>query len=143
MLSKEYIAGFFDGEGCIRLGKYRHGKYITYSPQCHITNKYIDTLIKIKEQYAGNLRPNSANPSCFQLTISGYKNIKRFLSDICPFLRQKKKEANMTLEYINKFGEVERHKKGIQNTIADSEDTKLEKDRYYNLLRQLKKVEVL
>ena len=48
---KSWLAGFIDGEGCFGIGKCRNYNY----PRLNIVNTDVTPLIKIKENYGGNI----------------------------------------------------------------------------------------
>lgn len=93
-LSNEYLAGFFDGEGCV---------YFTPNGRVsvNITQKRTAVLYKIKEDFGGAVRSNGRACKCSQWTIGGRKDIKRFLSAILPYSVVKKAEVEIGLEAVD------------------------------------------
>jgi hypothetical protein len=102
-LSLEYIAGFFDGEGCITSQlQYITGKYEKYprvSVQITITQKSTIVLNEIQKMYGGTVRLKGSG--CSVLNITGKDKMHKFLTDITPYLVEKKEQAEIALEFVN------------------------------------------
>jgi len=96
-LSKEYIAGFVDGEGCVSLA-WRLKKYVT--PSLQITNTNLDVLILIQDIYGGTVskriekRLNRKDSWCLSMFGNLAMNLIR---DIEPFLVVKKSQAEIIM----------------------------------------------
>ena len=89
-----YIAGFFDGEGCITTGVHPGGRTAL---RVQITQKDVSPLLFIKERFEGGyIRPER---DCWQLGWSGTKALP-FLSAIQPYLIAKQGQARLALEWI-------------------------------------------
>ena len=105
MLSKFYIAGLLDGEGCFLIktikGNRPNAKNITYTTriQLNITFKKITELLK--EQYGGSIyrikRNNPKHRDTYLWVITSQK-AKKLLMDVIPHLIIKRKEAKILLE---------------------------------------------
>src|SRR5690348_10748961 len=101
-ISLEYIAGFFDGEGCVRavLAKNREN---AAGLHVFITNTYLPILKHFEQRFGGTVSlRNVENPkhkTTYQWRISNRKGIKNFLEQISPFLIEKKEQALLALEY--------------------------------------------
>jgi len=96
---KSYIAGFFDGEGCITayFPKNSHDRV-----RCVITitntNKQILTMIQ--KIYGGKIyKHGKINKQCFVLHLS-MLNTMDFLYDICDYLIDKKVQAELAIEFL-------------------------------------------
>lgn len=100
--SIEYIAGFFDGEGCIRATVAKDGKNAS-GLHVFITNTYFPILSMFEQKFGGttSLRNNS-NPkhkATYQWRMSSRKEIKNFLEQVEPYLIEKREQALLALEY--------------------------------------------
>lgn len=105
-LIRSYYAGFFDGEGCVRISKgygptvSRPDRQKWYSLQIDIGQTKDDVLIEIHNFYGGSLytqQPKKGNPIT-RWSATG-KNANNFLRDIVPFLRQKKERVKIALHF--------------------------------------------
>src|ERR1700746_22624 len=90
-LSPEYLAGFFDGEGCVSTNGRSSGGYLTTT----IANSLLPVLESIQEQFGGSI---SQRPSgSYTLTLSTRK-ARTFLEHILPFLIIKEEVARVGIE---------------------------------------------
>lgn len=112
----DYLAGFFDGEGCITVAinrtpgeKIKRGTpgkvYVKYSLSVQLTNTDRSTLDYCQERWGGHVylqskSKNSHRRDCFVWRVNGKKSIP-FLTDIKGHLRQKNKQADLALEFVN------------------------------------------
>lgn len=129
-ISKEYIAGYFDGEGCVRMCLSKTG---SGGIHVFITNTYKPFLIYLKDVYGGNtsLRTpeNERHKQCYQWRLSNKKDALIFLNDILPFLNEKKEQAELAIKYclmpdlkINRFTIDDKDKLFIKKEIKDIAD---------------------
>ena len=130
MISKEYIAGYFDGEGCVRLTTSKTG---TGGIHVFITNTYRPFLIYLKGVYGGNTttrnKENEKHKTCYQWRLSNKKEALVFLIDILPFLNEKREQAEIAIDYclmsdlrINRFSRNTEDVLSIKNKIKDMAD---------------------
>jgi|GEM_PF-4159330 len=85
-----WIAGFFDGEGSIHLTT-------NGCIQVRIYNKNIDALKFIQSKFpAGRIYKYN---SCYNIRFNGKKALT-FLEAILPYLKVRKKEAELAVEYL-------------------------------------------
>jgi len=104
-LSDSYIAGFFDGEGCITsqltyiTGKYE--KYPRVNVQISITQKDRKILEWIQERFLGTIHVHDRDNLCYHLRITGKINMGRFLRAIQPYSVVKKEQIELALELID------------------------------------------
>jgi hypothetical protein len=100
LLSKEYIAGFFDGEGCIRIHVIKSSRARPqYQLEASISQKRREVLDLVSAQYGGVVRKERQGKYiCYRLTLSGLAS-EKLLRDILPYMVVKKKEAETALEY--------------------------------------------
>jgi len=90
-LTPEYIAGFFDGEGCIYVMLPKDGTRAKPRIKINITQKDrkiledISTLLDV-----GYLSPQG--PNCYQLHLASFADLRKFIDFILPFTRLKRYE---------------------------------------------------
>lgn len=108
--SMEYIAGYFDGEGCVGLyqnkgskcSRYKSGfKSPSWIRQIGITNTYKPILEHCKRLFGGRLYPQSKigrNKPCYNWTISSKKDIIAFIERVSPFLVEKQPQTALLLQ---------------------------------------------
>jgi hypothetical protein len=112
VLSLDYIAAFFDGEGCASIVKtnvrsnrrMRNGWELT--PTITITQKRREVLELMYDTLTSQeigcyLYKPSQNNTCDRLKITGIKRIKRFCEVFIPLTYVKKEELEVLLEYCN------------------------------------------
>lgn len=109
MLSKEYVAGFFDGEGHIGITIAGKNKQCTLRLTFVNTNREVLEMIRLA--YGGNIHStstsNSWTPSyrpdwkpSWQLKLS-FSEIKRLVVDIQPYVIVKAAQIKLALEFID------------------------------------------
>jgi len=126
-VEKAYLAGLYDGEGYIgiikitdrRIKKWtKLGYYFRPTLKLGLTEPSI--LKKIKEKYGGcfsSFLPTGTEigKKCYTLTLNCQGKIIKELEDILPYLKVKKKQAELLLEYcISRYEKVQKdpaHKK--------------------------------
>jgi len=108
-----YIAGLIDGEGCIRMQKQYDRKDWSpkYTPSINFTNTNRESVeliseffggTKIFEHYSGDDGFNG-NKVCYRTQISGKNLVMNILKKLIPYLRIKKREAELIVEYVENF----------------------------------------
>lgn len=110
---KAYLAGFFDGEGCISITvsmDRTKGKTPRYRVHVVITQKNPETLLELHQMAGiGNVYDRRSNArfhaSSWQIS---HLQSREFLTVLLPYLRNKKKEAELAIEFINKFNQSTR-----------------------------------
>jgi LAGLIDADG DNA endonuclease family protein len=91
-MTSEYIAGLFDGEGCIYVSIQPHG--IHYKVSIAQKNRRLLELVKESLGF-GKIRPvNRVQELCFE----SKETITRFLVPIIPHLVLRKREAEIMLQ---------------------------------------------
>lgn len=94
-----YMAGFFDGEGCIRVNKTLSRGVICYHLIATVANNDRSILDSYKEIYGGDVRKKGKR-ECFSWSLFNKNIIEKFLLDILPYLVVKREEALAAMEYI-------------------------------------------
>ena len=94
-----YIAGFFDGEGCIRIKHANQGGN-SYYVIAHITNTNELILGMVKNLFGGNIRvqEKGRNKKVFSWSISTSEAVD-FLKTIEPFLNEKQEQALLAIYF--------------------------------------------
>lgn len=99
-----YIAGFLDGDGCIMLQLiYRHDYVYGYQIRASIVfyqkQQYRPFLEWLKEKlFFGYIR--NRNDGMSEYTIVGVEAVKNVLQKLVPYLRLKKKQADLALKVL-------------------------------------------
>ena len=118
-MTNEYIAGLFDGDGCVRI-LYRDS---VISNRCYyidiqITNNYLPVLETIQGIWKGNIFTHN---DTFQWRLTS-KKAYAFLKAIYPYIVIKKKQTAIALEFQKRLLRSKRsrlmHKKGIKGALG-------------------------
>ncbi len=107
-LNKQWLAGFFDGEGCICLTK-RKDKILHHQLRIYIGQVDVNILMLIKSIYGGKVRKGGRGVNLWEI---GHRELqKKFLSEIEPYLILKKPQAQMALIYLSTLGKYHKYNK--------------------------------
>lgn len=115
-LDLAWLAGFFDGEGCIdfphqpgRRLRIMHLNY--YYPRVRLVNTHQDTLQVVRDILDANglayhvsnrgVPKQRGHLPAWDITAQGFKRSKRWLEVLAPYLRTKQQKAFLALEFIN------------------------------------------
>ena len=121
-----YLAGFFDGDGCI-----------TTSPKTNfrltISNTNKEVLEIIKKKFKGNvnnsfLPKNRKHNISWKWVIAKRTDVLRILKLIYPYLIIKKREAKLIINYLSKYPKNENKK----YPIIKDKLRMLKRDKHYN-----------
>lgn len=99
-----YAAGFFDGEGCVRIdrGRNPHNGRRYYALHVIVVNTYLPVLQELRERYGGVVKPRQRAKShwkpSFQWRVCS-KDALVFLRDVLPHLRVKRREAEIAIAF--------------------------------------------
>lgn len=105
-LTAEYLAGFFDGEGCVYISKHKGKKNNPYyAVRLTIANTYKPVIDLIEEAFDGFTQRTSAEKSdnqrsAFACEIYRKDKIKEFIKMILPYTIVKKEQLIMALEFL-------------------------------------------
>ena len=95
-----YIAGFFDGEGCVHIGGRRQNT--SYNLEVSISNTDKDILLWIQSIYGGYIKDvkkvKEHHTQCYNWRIVSNQAAK-FLESILPFLNIKKFQAGVAIAF--------------------------------------------
>lgn len=116
-----YLAGFFDGEGCVAIGKQKKSddRNPTYALRVSISSSNVWIVHKIQFAFGGSiyvkLRTKGHNLDCWQWCVSGPKAME-FLKFILPYLHLKKPQAEIAIQF-----QKVRRGRGYQGKLTDAE----------------------
>ena len=101
MASLEYLAGFFDGEGCITLCN--GGR--KYNLKCICANTVKESVELFQERFGGRIHPQRrpAGKAHYKMCwkwVADSRIGESFLKEILPYLRIKRKVAELALEFM-------------------------------------------
>lgn len=119
-----YAAGFFDGEGCVLITKWNN----CYSMRVCVTSTNLSVLLWMKERFGGCIndgpdpRPQARMKWCW---IASTWVCVRFLEALLPFLKIKKPQAELALEFWKAKVDVAPHKI-TSSDLSDRERSKLQ-----------------
>jgi len=91
-----WLAGFFDGEGCV--GIYVHGAYKHLALSVQVSQKDSSVLHWLGDNWGSSVYDNVDDSSRNSWTITG-KKARLFLADIVPHLRGKRKQAILGMQF--------------------------------------------
>lgn len=92
-----YVAGFFDGEGCVRIKQASQGGN-SYYIWVAITNSNKETLDYIANLFGGMVRraEKTVNKVIYHFLITSSEAVE-MLKVLSPFLQEKKKQAELAI----------------------------------------------
>lgn len=94
MISWEYLAGFVDGEGCIKIYTKPSGYKVV---RCTIGQKHREVLDQIQTFLMTN-NAITLSRGCYYLQLNSRIDVEHFLLGILPYLIVKKQDALAVLE---------------------------------------------
>lgn len=106
MISAEYIAGYFDGEGCIRLQKIKSTTSSTgyrYHLTVVIANTHLDSLeqIRLSLPCASQIHKRKTKTKMsYVLVIQKKSEVQKFLNHIYPHIIIKKSQCDIAYEFL-------------------------------------------
>lgn len=99
-----YFAGIFDGEGWVSITRTRpYGRHVTprYSLYIGVANTYLPVLEAMKLLFGGSLgKTAKVNLQCYAWRLTSH-NAVRFLEALLPYLRIKRMQAEIGIEYMS------------------------------------------
>lgn len=98
-IEKAYLAGHFDGEGCIRLR--RSGKSVKI--EIFVQAAYRPTLECYLKFFQGSLYScQGTNKPLYRWHLTGYHKALVFIKDLLPYSSEKRPQLEVAKEYIEK-----------------------------------------
>ena len=122
-LDLAYMAGFFDGEGCIGLYKKSNGS--GFSPMVTLAQREPDILLAFHNTFGGTLRlisrddRETSNRPYYELKYERYGHCAFFLKKLMPYLRGKKAQAEIFLTFIPR-NEDRQHGDNVVQLLAEA-----------------------
>lgn len=110
MFSIDYLAGFFDGEGCIDVQRVKdprgHGKlYVRPRVRLCLADSARFLLVSLRAQYGGHLTPrppsNRSQQSSTSWEMLSGEAMRRFLTPLVPLLVLKGEQAKLALWWLD------------------------------------------
>jgi len=97
-----YIAGFFDGEGCITIDAWKSRKRQQFALRVRINNNDLEILTFIKNILGGSIciasRANEKHKTSYAWAVACC-SASRVLQKLLPYLKHTKKQALLALEF--------------------------------------------
>lgn len=93
-----YIAGFFDGEGCVAIDLAKHAGINKQQLTVTIVNTYKPLIDELHSHYGGSIMESNGRFIAYRLCWRSRK-AARFLQDVLPYLKIKRAEAELALEF--------------------------------------------
>lgn len=131
-MDKQWLAGFFDGEGCVYLQmRYRRDRIAPcFGLQVCITQNDKVILDEIQKEYGGTVYRHSGR-RCYRWRDTGASTL-RFFSDIQPYLKIKKSQVDLAIEFVNSI-----RKENLGSTPLDARASERRVE-IHNRLKELK-----
>src|SRR3990167_878379 len=138
MLSREYLAGFLDGEGYFGIMQGPSQIRMKYIPTIKMANTHEQITRRICRELGGNLcyRPFTGHSEwkpAWQGTVRGFHRVTRVLDVVQPFLIVKQPQA----EVLRAFLETVIPSEGSRSVWKLSASIMRERERLYLLMKEL------
>lgn len=100
---KAYFAGYTDAEGCISICPFRRGTKTYWYAFVSFDQTQPTVVERLQAVYGGNLRERKREQRRRQkgLRIQALDSVRRFLSDVVPYLREKRPQAEIVLRLFD------------------------------------------
>jgi hypothetical protein len=132
-----YMAGFTDGEGCIRIGKtYSAKRSVNHRLEVIVANTDIKPLMLMHKNYGGHIRGRNFDNLLYWTVYN--ETAINYIKDIRPYLVTKAEQADVALEF---FREKTKYLPA-PNRRLPKEEIEL-RDRFYEKIKALKIVKPL
>lgn len=129
-IDRAYIAGFFDGEGCVSC--YLGGSSTPKYPYLRITlvQKDARVLYEIRELlgYGTVSHGSGSNRDMWSLVVSGRRDVRTFLAAVAPFVRVKSRQVELAQIMLDLIG------------VPQTDETKAQRMALYHEIRKEKHV---
>lgn len=138
MVSDSYIAGFFDGEGCINLTS--RGKTGQSCLRLYITNTNEKILEIIRLRFGGSIAKSQHRPNwkpAYLLAMTG-RIAEKFLFKIGPLLQVKRAQFRLAMSFVDFSHHPSRLIRQGSRTLRTSECLQKERE-YRNKMKILNK----
>jgi hypothetical protein len=100
MMDFRWLAGFFDGEGCVYLQSMTrvNRRLPRYCLQISITQNDRFILEEIQKEFGGQVYLHKGR-RCYRWRITGMASLP-FLQAVCPYVRIKKDQVDLAIEFV-------------------------------------------
>jgi len=126
-----YLAGLFDGEGCIHIAKPKTTSGYSYSLTISIHQKHSETVKKVHHCFGGNFNECKNGTYTWQCQGAEAGNVLRL---VLPFLIEKKEQAELGIDFLETFNY------GVGKCIHRSDKEKEFQELYYLKMQILKRL---
>jgi LAGLIDADG-like domain len=104
MISAQYLAGLFDGEGCVVIMRTNFpGGRVGYCVRVSVSNTYKPVLQEVREEFGGSLSGRRPDGNRNKLTLWTWRASGRdsivFLRRVYPYLHVKREQALLAFEF--------------------------------------------
>lgn len=110
-IQPQYVAGMIDADGCVRISG-GSTQYVS------ITNRYLPVLLKMRQQYGGNVR---VDRNVYRYEATG-RAARALIRDVLEDLEEKYEQAKLCLEFST-FPPRSAQRKLIIKRVADLKKT--------------------
>ncbi len=127
------MAGFFDGEGCIRINRIKQKRFsVRHSLYVSIGQNDGAIMDWIVGNFGGGVLPVKRDGS-FYWYIQNNK-ASSFLKEILPFLRYKRPQAELGIRFMGRI-----HKRGVRGQKLSEHEIRI-RDSFFMEMKRLKKI---
>lgn len=138
-VSAPYLAGVFDGEGCLYVHenrtKRKHGIVVTLQARACVSNTFLELLQTIQLEWGGSIHPVvSTNKQNYRLDWNGHDELLNLLREIQPFLIVKRAQVDL---FLTEFAPTMRA--GLRKHAALTDEQKAKRVEVKERLQTLKK----
>lgn len=147
MLKDQYVAGLFDGEGCVRIQRWAkpNSTHIRYQVRCSLGMTHKDVIKRLAKTYGGSLHVNdhskrNKNHRPQFSWVAGSRVGVDFLKRILPFLIVKREEVKLALKLQQSIDEHD-YRSGAR--YKDVKSRKKELDKREKLFQKITKLKHL
>ncbi len=138
-----YMAGLFDGEGCIHIARIHTKKRnLTYQLVCKVSMDNLPILEMFERCFGGSIYCDKKSELhnkyglLHSWTIWGNNSIS-FLKQLMPYLRIKKAQTNLAIEFQSK--KAVGASRGVWGNRSKTEEAIALEEQQYLLMRSLKR----
>lgn len=132
-----YLSGCSDGESCICISKSKHNNY---RASFAVAMNNVESILLFQRLFGGNLRignkksskTNVIKHNQYIISYSDMNKVKQILQALLPYLKVKKEQAKLTIEFIDL--KLQNNQKPITPTLAKTLKS------YYNKVKREKKI---
>jgi hypothetical protein len=142
-ISAEYMAGLFDGEGCLYVHevhtKRKHGTIHHMMARAVISSTYLPLLIAVREKWGGSVHPDtqaSGKRQSWRLDFNSHEELLGLLRAIQPYVIIKKDQIDF---FLAEFAPTMRAGRGKHLPLSPEQHAK--RAEVKAKLQELKKVD--